>query len=189
MICCCLLAGCPPAPQGYVLRADTDWLIGFFSSLTVLQTSPSTVGPQCSSTPNCLAYNIRGSMLIGRPGTPVTYLPFRGFCTYVKDPTFKPAAPPPSEQTSSVIGMFFLIMINGGLVLSFMFAIYSPVWLVSWAICSVSCVCLFYPELILLIVPTCINISTHLHANSLFNWLGRSVLLAARRILPCFHCS
>jgi hypothetical protein len=84
-------------------HAFSTGLVGLFSSLSVTRANPAAVASMCISNPRCLAYNSRGQMLIGQPGTRVTYLRgFPGFCTYVKDPNFKPApscAPPKAGYT------------------------------------------------------------------------------------------
>jgi len=91
-VACDAVLGCTPAPAGYILRADSDWLVGLFSGLSVSQATPGTVYDRCSSDPRCLAYNARGNLLMGRPGSRITILSgFRGYCTYVKDPNYKPA--------------------------------------------------------------------------------------------------
>jgi hypothetical protein len=76
---------CPPAPPGFTLIPDTEWLLISPGAAEGAAGNASEAEGVCNTTSNCVAWNSNGSYVLGNASA-VSYQPLVGMCVYVKDP-------------------------------------------------------------------------------------------------------
>ncbi|KIZ03492.1 hypothetical protein MNEG_4465 [Monoraphidium neglectum] len=82
-------ASCAPAPKGYTLKADLNW-VGSDSTVGS-QTSPKNAALICNLDDNCLGWNSYGYYIlksikvkVEEPDAGITYYAYKGMCLYMK---------------------------------------------------------------------------------------------------------